>query len=135
MSINNQATEARMAAMERMMAQFAAQSGVVGPGQPSGNQMIQSPLIQSTGDVNQALAKEEDKENPMFTPRRSSKHKATVATGPEGRQALSPSANPPDKMSKPAEQLKEGDSGMLDQSPHEQTGKPGTSGIGGAEKC
>ena len=113
MSISNKATEARMATMERMMAQFAAQSGIVGPGPPSGDQMIQPPLIQRTGDVNQALAEEEDEENPMFTTRRSNEHRATVAAGPNGRQALSPSVEPPNKMRKPAEQRTDGDSNML----------------------
>jgi len=49
----------------------------------------------------------------MFTPRCSNEHKATVAAGPEGWQALSPSAEPPIKMSKPAEQLADEDSNML----------------------
>jgi len=109
MSISNKATEARMATMEHMMAQFAAQSGMVGPGQTSGDQMIQPPLIQRTGDANQALEEEDDEDNPMFTPKRSNEHKATMAAGPEGRQALSPSAEPPNKMSKPAKQLADGD--------------------------
>jgi len=139
MSISNKATEARMATMERMMAQFVAQSGMVGSGHPSGDQMIH------------------DKENPMFTPRRSNEHKATIAVGPEGRQALSPSTEPPNKMSKPAKQLTDGDSNMLgtdqagsqqnihhngggqipprDQSPQVPTGQPGTSGDEDAEKC
>lgn len=38
-------------------------------------------------------------------------------------------------MIKPAEQLTDGDSDMLVQRPHPQTGKPGTSGVEGAEKC
>ena len=97
MSIRYQATEERMAAMERMMAQFAVQSGVMGPAQPSGDQMNQPPLIQHTGDVNQALTEEEDEDNPMFTPRRSNEHTATLAAGPEGRQALSPSTEHPTK--------------------------------------
>jgi len=155
MSISNKATEARMATMERMMAQFAAQAGMVGPGQPSGDQMIQPPPIQRTGDVNHALEEEDDEDNPMFTPKCSNEHKATVAAGPDARHALSPSAEPPNKMSKPAEQLTDGDSNMLgtdqagqqrnihhkggghmpplDQSPQAQIDKPETSG--NDEKC
>jgi len=95
MSISNKATEARMATMEHMMAQLAAQSGMAGPGQPSGDQLIHPPLIQRTGDANQALEEEDDEDNPMFTPQRSNAHKATVAAGPEARQALSPSTEPP----------------------------------------
>ena len=67
MSISNKATEARMATMEHMMAQLAAQSGMAGPGQPSGDQLIHPPLIQRTGDANQALEEEDDEDNPMFT--------------------------------------------------------------------
>jgi len=134
MSIGNKETEARMATMERMMAQLAAQSGMVGPGQPSGDQLIHPPLIQCTGEA-QALAGEDEEENPMFTPQRSNAHKATVAAGPEAWQTLSPSADPPHKISKPAARLTDGDSDMVNQRPHEQTGQPGTSGIEGAEKC
>jgi len=134
MFINNKATEARMATMERMMAQFAAQSGMVGPGHPSGDQMIQPPHLKCTGDANQVLAEEEDKANPMFTLQRSNAHKATALAGPEAWQTLSPSAEPPNKMSKPAEQLTDGGSDML-ASPHGQTGKPGTWGDEAAEKC
>ena len=119
--------------------------------------MIQPPLIQCTGDVNQALADEDDEANPLFTPKRSNEHKATVAVGPDGRQALSPSAEPPNKMSKPAEQLTDGDRNMLgtdqagiqqnihhngggqippwDQSPQAPTGQQGTLGDEAAEKC
>jgi len=86
---------------------------MVGPGQPSGDQMIHPPPIQHMGDANQALEEEDEEDNPMFTPRRSNEHKATVAVGPDGRQALSPSAEPPNKMSKPAEQLTDGDRNML----------------------
>jgi len=85
-----------MATMERMMAQLAVQSGMVGTGQPGGDQLIHPPPIQRTGDA-QALVEEEEEENPMFTPQRSNAHKATVAAGPEARQTLSPSADPPTK--------------------------------------
>jgi len=94
----------------------------------------------------------------MFTPKRSNEHKATVAAGPDGRHALSPSMEPPHKMSKPAERLTNGDSNMLgasqegqpnihhkggghmalltqDQSPQTQLGMPGTSGGEAAPKC
>jgi len=97
--------------------------------------MIQPPLIQRTGDVNQALADEDDDANPLFTPKRSNEHKTTLAAGPEGRQALSPSVKPPNKMSKPAEQLTNGDSDMQDKRPHAQTGEPGTSGDEEVGKC
>jgi len=134
MSIRNKETEARMATMECMMAQLAAQSGMAGPGQPSRDQLIHPPLLQRTGDA-QSLEEEDEEDNPMFTPQRSNAHKATVAAGPEARQTLSPSANPPHKISKPATRLTDGDRDMSDQRPHEQTGQPGTSGIEGAEKC
>jgi len=94
------------------MAQFAAHLGMVGPDQPSGDHVIQPPLIQRTGAANQALEEEDDEENPLFTLKRSNEHKATMAPGPEERQAHSPSAEPPNKMSKPAEQLTDGDSNM-----------------------
>jgi len=135
MSISKKETEARMATMERMMAQLAAQSGMARPGQPSGDQMIHPPCIQRTGDATQALEEEDEEDNPMFTPQRSNAHKATVAAGPEARQTLTPSAKPPHKISKPATRLTDGDSDMVDQRPHEQTGQPGTSGVEGAEKC
>ena len=156
MTISHKETEARMATMERMMAQLASQSGMAGPGQPSGAQLIHPPLIQRTGDA-QSLDEEEEEDNPMFTPQRSNAHKATALAGPEARQALSPSAEPPTKMSKPAEHLTDGDSNMIgadqagqprnihhkggghmplqDESPHEQIGQPRTSGDEGAEKC
>jgi len=108
---------------------------MAGPGQPSGDQPIHPPLIQRTGDANQALVEEDKEENPMFTPHRSNAHKATVAAGPEAWQTLSPSAEPPHKISKPAARLADGDSDMVDQRPHEQTGQPGTSGVKGSEKC
>jgi len=117
------------------MAQLAAQSGMAGPGQPSGDQPIHPPPIQHTGDAPQALTAEDKEENPMFTPQRSNAHKATVAAGPEARQTLSTSAEPPHKISKPAARLTDGDSDMVDHRPQEQTGQPGTSGVEGAEKC
>jgi len=106
----------------------------------------------------QELLEDDDEDNPMFTPKCSNEHKATVAAGPDGQQAFSPSSEPPNKISRPAKRLTNGDSNMLgashegqrnihhkggghmplplqEQSPHTQSGKPGTSGGEAAEKC
>jgi len=157
LSLSNKNTEARLAAMERLMVKLATQSGVEEPGLHGGAQINLPPQIQRT-EVDQALLEEEDEDNPMFTPKRSNEHKTTVAAGPDGRHALSPSMEPPHKMSKPAERLDNGDSNMLgasqeeqrnihhkggghmalptqEQSPQTQSGEPGTSGTEEAEKC
>jgi len=157
LSLSNKTTEARLAAMERLMVKLATQSGVEEPGLPSDAQIHLPPQIQRT-EVDQALLDAEDEDNPMFTPNRSNVHKTTVVAGPDGRHALSPSMGPPHKMSKPAERLDNGDSSMLGASQEEQRnihhkggghlalptqaqnlqtqlGVPGTSGEEEAEKC
>jgi len=93
LSLSNKTTEVRLAAMESLMVQFAMQSAVVGPSLHSGAQINQPPQIQRTGAEHQELLEDDDEDNPMFTPKCSKEHKATVAAGPDGRHVLSPPWN------------------------------------------